>query len=405
MANIITKLKKNIRKNKLNKEKANEKNISYEQKLARRRRALIRRGVLTVAVVAAAVAIVLLYLEKRSFNNFQILHSSEQEDVVSTQYAEMNGNILRYSTNSVSLVDTSLNTLWSESCSMENPIADVNGDRAVIGDQDGTTLILLDENGITGNITVSYPIVKVRAAGDGMAAAILDNGDETWINFYSTDGSLIAENQTNIEDPGYPLDVAVADDGLMMVAYQFIEGSDTTSYVAFYNFGDVGQNEDDRIVSGYTYEGVIIPQIAYLGNGRFAAFRDDGVTFYEGTQIPKETETIEAEEEIVSTFYDEDSVGLVYKNTENDENLYVLKVYDTSGNLILQKSFNISYTTIKMSGNSILLYNSSQICVISGHGVQKYAGSMDGTVSNFFKVGWNRYLLVMDTGVSVIKFS
>ena len=25
----------------------------------------------------------------------------------------------------------------------------------------------------------------------------------------------------------------------MMVTYQFVDGSDTTSYVAFYNFGDV----------------------------------------------------------------------------------------------------------------------------------------------------------------------
>ena len=83
-------------------------------------------------------------------------------------------------------------------------------------------------------------------------AAILDGGDSTWINYYAADGSLIAENQTHVEDPGYPMDVTVSDNGdVMMVTYQFVDGSNTTSYVAFYNFGDVGQNEDDRIVSGY----------------------------------------------------------------------------------------------------------------------------------------------------------
>ena len=56
--------------------------------------------------------------------------------------------------------------------------------------------------------------------------------------FYASDGSLIAENQTHISDPGYPLDVAVADNGnIMMVAYQYVDGSETTSYVAFYNLG------------------------------------------------------------------------------------------------------------------------------------------------------------------------
>lgn len=48
------------------------------------------------------------------------------------------------------------------------------------------------------------------------------------------------------------MDVAVSDNGVMMVTFQYVDGSKTTSYVAFYNYGDVGQNEDDRIVSGYT---------------------------------------------------------------------------------------------------------------------------------------------------------
>lgn len=91
---------------------------------------------------------------------------------------------------------------------------------------------------------------------------------------------MIAENQTHISDPGYPLDVAVADNGnIMMVAYQYVDGSETTSYVAFYNFGDVGQSEDDRIVIGYTYEGTVF-QADYVsewwqitcGEGRWIYF-------------------------------------------------------------------------------------------------------------------------------------
>ena len=46
----------------------------------------------------------------------------------------------------------------------------------------------------------------------------------------------------------------------------------------FYNFGDVGQNEDDRIVSGYKYEGVVVPQIQYLDNNRSVALKDNGFT-------------------------------------------------------------------------------------------------------------------------------
>ena len=188
----------------------------------------------------------------------------------------------------------------------------------------------------------------------------------------------------------------------MMVAYQFVDSSETTSYIAFYNFGEVGQNEDDRIVSGYKYEGVVIPQIQYLEKGRAVALKDNGFTLYQGSQIPKEGKTVEVEKEIVSTFFDDDMIGLVFKN-DNKDKQYTMEVYSTDGNLKFKQNFNIPYTTIKLSGGNILMYNSSQICVMNSRGVQKYMGSVDGTIKDFFKIGWNRYLLVLDSGVDVIK--
>ena len=286
---------------------------------------------------------------------------------------------------------------------MQNPVADVKNGCAVVADRDGTLLEIFDKDGPTGSVTTSYSIVKARVSAGGLVAAILDGGDDTWINFYASDGSLIAENQTKVDDPGYPLDVAVSDDGqIMMVTYQFVDGGETTSYVAFYNFGDVGQNEDDRIVSGYTYDGVVIPQIQYLDGSSSVALRDDGFTLYKGKQIPKENETVKVEKEIVSTFFDEDLIGLVFKNGKKDK-LYTMEVYTTGGKLKFKKDFNIPYTTIKMSDGKILMYNSSQMCVMNDRGVEKYRGTVDGTINDFFKIGWNRYLLVLDNGVNVIK--
>lgn len=379
---------------------------NYELRLSRHKRNIVKKIVITVVAIAAAVTAVGFYIEKRSYHNYKVVQSSEQEDVVSTSYIEMDGDILRYSPDGVSLVSDKMSTLWSETYQMQNPVADVNGTRAVIADKDGTTLEIYDKSGKTGSVTTSYSIIKARVSKSGLVAAILDGGDDTWIDFYSTDGSLIAENQTKIDDPGYPLDIAVSEDGVvMMVTYQFVDGSDTTSYVAFYNFGDVGQNEDDRIVSGYKYEGVVVPQIQYLSNNRSIALKDNGFTIYQGSQIPKEVKTIETDKEIVSTFYDDDMVGLVFKNDSKDKQ-YIMEVYNTAdGKLKFKEDFNIPYTTIKLSGGNILMYNSSQMCVMNSRGVQKYLGSVDGTIKDFFKIGMNRYLLVLDSGVDVIKLS
>ena len=416
MANTLKKIVKKHKKKKLMAEKqkmAKAQGVSeeeyadnYELRLSRHKRNIVKKTVITVVAIAAAVTAVGFYIEKRSYHNYKVVQSSEQEDVVSTSYIEMDGDILRYSPDGVSLVSDKMSTLWSETYQMQNPVADVNGTRAVIADKDGTTLEIYDKSGKTGSVTTSYSIIKARVSKSGLVAAILDGGDDTWIDFYSTDGSLIAENQTKIDDPGYPLDIAVSEDGVvMMVTYQFVDGSDTTSYVAFYNFGDVGQNEDDRIVSGYKYEGVVVPQIQYLSNNRSIALKDNGFTIYQGSQIPKEVKTIETDKEIVSTFYDDDMVGLVFKNDSKDKQ-YIMEVYNTAdGKLKFKEDFNIPFTTIKLSGGNILMYNSSQMCVMNSRGVQKYLGSVDGTIKDFFKIGMNRYLLVLDSGVDVIKLS
>ena len=416
MANTLKKIMRKRKKRKYAAEKAKqakeqgrqngkEYGNDYNKKRSRHKRNAVKRTIITAVAVVAAIAAVGFYMEKRSYHNYKIVQSSEQEDVISTSYVEMDGDILRYSPDGVSLVSDKMNTLWSETYQMQNPMADVNGTRAVIADKDGTELEIYDKSGKTGSVTTSYSIIKARVSKSGMVAAILDGGDDTWINFYSTDGSLIAENQTKVDDPGYPLDVAVSDDGVvMMVTYQFVEGSDTTSYVAFYNFGDVGQNEDDRIVSGYKYEGVVVPQIQYLDNNQSVALKDNGFTLYQGSQIPKEVKTVKVDQEIVSTFFDNDMIGLVFKNDSKDKQ-YTMEVYTTDVKLKFQQDFNIPYTTIKLSGGNILMYNSSQMCVMNSRGVQKYMGSVDGTIKDFFKIGWNRYLLVLDSGVDVIKLS
>ena len=377
----------------------------YRGKNSHRRRISGRgKKAITVVAVIAAVCLVFLYVEKRSYHSYKVLNTSEQEDVVSTQYVEMDGDILRYSPDGVSVVDSSMNTVWNETYTMQNPIADVNGSRAVIADSEGTSLYICDKKGVTGTVTTSYSIVKVRIAANGMVAAILDNDENTWINFYNLDGSLVAENLTKIDDPGYPMDVAVSDNGVMMVTFQYVDGSKTTSYVAFYNYGDVGQNEDDRIVSGYTYENVVIPQVECISESQYIALRDDGFSTYQGNQIPKEIKTINVKQEIVSTFFDDQRIGLVFKNNSKDSE-YTMEVYSMNGQLKFRKNFNVAYSTIKMSDGNIIMYNSSQICVMNSRGVQKYMGSVDGTIRDFFKIGWNKYLMVMDNGVSTIKFS
>lgn len=413
MANTFKKIRKKFRRRKMMAEKAilekKQGNAAqpdtHQTRLMRRKIEKLKRVLTMSSIAVLAVLALIVFFQKRTYYDYKILETSEQEDVISTQYVEMGGKILRYTPEGVSLVNSKLETMWSDTYDMDNPLADVCGTKAVIADRDGTSIRIYDKEGLIGSVVTSYSIIKAHVSKNGLVAAVLDGGDNTWINFYASDGSLIAENQTKVDDPGFPLDVAISDDGtIMMVAFQFVDGGETTSYVAFYNFGDVGQNEDDRIVSGYTYEGVVIPQVECLSGSRSVSMRDNGFTLYSGKQIPKEMKTIEVDKEIVSIFHDDDTIGMVFKN-DGTENLYSMEVYSTSGKLKFQKEFNVPYTTIRMSDGYIIMYNSSQVAVLTSEGRERYNGTIEGTIKDFFKIGWNKYLLVLDTGVNIMKFS
>ncbi len=84
---------------------------AYQERLSGFRSAAIRRAMMTVVAVVAVATLFLFFVEKRSYHSYKVLNTSEQEDVVSTQYVEMDGDILRYSPDESSVVDASMNTV------------------------------------------------------------------------------------------------------------------------------------------------------------------------------------------------------------------------------------------------------------------------------------------------------
>ncbi|MCI8731663.1 MAG: hypothetical protein HFH59_11395 [Lachnospiraceae bacterium] len=367
-----------------------------------------QKRILQLAMVSALLAIiglgVYVYESNKTYSSYKVLNTSEREESVSTQYLEVEGNLFTYSKEGASLQDVKGNVFWTVPYEMQSPIVDACDSTIVAADQGGTTMVLFNREGEMGSAQTERNIVKVCVAKQGVVAVILDDGSDTWINFYDSKGNLIAENQARIDEPGYPLDIAVSEDGqLIMVTYQFIDGAEIASYVAFYNFGTAGQGRIDNIVSGYQYNGVVIPQTVYLNSSTAVAFRDDGFSIYKGKQIPKESANITVDKEIISTFYDTENIGMVFENEGKDQ-LYTMQVYDTKGREKFQTEFNIPYSNIRMSEGAIVMNNDSQVCVMGTDGSQKFKGSIaEGNIEDFFKIGRNKYVLALEHTVAVIK--
>lgn len=290
---------------------------------------------------------------------------------------------------------------------MTNPGSDVRKDTAVIYDKKGTLMYVLKKDKPIGPIETKFPILKAKVTEKGTVAAVLEDGEKTWINYYAADGSVIAENQTRMGNPGYPLDMAVSPGGETIgVSYLYIDNGEISSRVIYYNFGDAGQNKVDNIVADFTYEGTIVPQIIYLNERTCVLFRDNGFSIFEGEDVPKEKVKENIKTEIVSTFYNDKYFGIVLKGgeEENDE-AYTMKIYDPSGRVKFAKGFSSEYQNIGISEDMIIMFDDTRIKMYNLNGVLKFdAESEEGAVKNLFQISPQKYIMVSENGINTIRW-
>lgn len=345
-------------------------------------------------------------IDHRTYDSYKVLAETLEEDTAASKYADLEGNILKYSGNDAILTNPSNKTLWTQKLDMETPAVEVCDGVTVIYAKRGTKIVTLGKDGKIGEFTTDKPILKAKVAASGAVVAVLEDGESTWINYYSSTGEPIATAKTSMREPGYPVDIAIAPGGeILMVTYFQVDGGITKSRVAFYSFGNAGQNQKDNMVSEYTYSGILIPQTEYINDSLAVAFRDNGFVLFEGKQIPEETTAIEVNEEIISTFYNDKYIGMVFRSDE-EEMQYKVALYDKKGKLKFEQPFDAEYSTIKISDDTILMYNEVKAVIMSDKGVMKFNGAIDeGTILNLFKTDMNRYRLVTSRGVKTIKLT
>lgn len=388
--------------------KTEEKTITsvseYKERLAQHKKKMLYRGLAGAAAVCFLVGGAIFMIAKWRYNSYEVVTESVQEDELSASYAQFGDHILKYGGDEISLLDRQGNALWNDPHTMDNPLVDVCQGYCVVYDKNGSEMSIFDVNGEVGSIQTSLPILKVRVASQGVVAAVLEDGETTWVNLYDADGNELVTAKTSIDSPGYPVDLSVSPDGLLLaVSYLGVKDNKPSSYVAFYNFGNTGQNQMDNMVSGYTYTKTLVPQIQYLNNSTAVAFRDDGFVLFKGKQIPEETKVVNVKDEILSTFCDEENIGLVFRETEG-ESAYRMELYNLNGKQKWETGVDVAFDHISISGDQIIMYNNSEFAVYSMNGTCRYQGALkEGQIQKIFQVAKNRYMVVMDGGMETIK--
>lgn len=366
----------------------------------------IRTAVILTIVLVASVGYG-VYHHVKVYRHYTLVSGEERSDDNATQYVFLKkGCILKCNPNGVTCVNKSNEVQWNTTFTMQNPILDICGTTVAVADQRGNEVYIFNENGLVGNFKVEYTLTKIRVAKQGVVAAVLEDGDVTWINVYDSQGNIIVKNKTSIGKAGYPLDMDISSDGLKMaVSFAGIQNQMLNFKVDFYNFSSVGKDQENNLVKEVEYENSVIPQVQFLGGDYAVAFRDDGVTVFSGKHVPEEKKNIAVAQEIVSTFYDDDYFGIITESDEEEQtHRYKMELYRKNGTKCFQTYFDMEYSEVKIHGEEVFLYNSSETMVYTTAGKLKYSAAYDKQISEVIPAeGLGKYMIITPDSVDIIK--
>lgn len=387
------------------KRKSEGRNINYKEKIRSHKLSAFYRGVLTVALIAALGAAIYISWKNRAYTESVITSAIPLTKVEGSVYRALGTSILTYSKDGANCMDAKGNVMWNQTYEMQNPIVDINGSVVAIGDYNGRTIYIMNETGSLGEITTNMPIRNFCVASNGVVAAILDDAAYTRINLFDTAGNILVNAETTMDKSGYPIDIAISPNGeLFAISYFYLNGGSMKTSIAFHNFGAVGQNlSSDRFVSGYDYQGTVVPFIRFMNSSTVFAVSDDRIMFFTGNQKPlSEMENL-LNEEVQGIFYNEQYVGLVFLNTESEEK-YRMDVYNTKGNIIANKYFDIEYQDIVFYQDNILIYNETEYSVNNINGVERFSDQFNDMVYLLAPTAKsNRFIMMTQDAMNILE--
>ena len=340
-----------------------------------------RLWILFLAVLAVGLGIGFrFYTAQRQYTEFQDVWETAVEEGGTANYENFGTNVLKYTRDGMSYIDSRGNTVWMASYEMKNPACCVNGDYAVVADLQGNSIYICDLTGVLGQASTVLPVVKAVVSQTGIAAAVLEDSGASYIQYYNRDGSTIDLTvRAAMSGDGYPLDIALSPDGSQTIAsYMYVDGGELKNRVVFYDFSEIGQNQK-HLVGGFDEEFAdsIAARVIYPDETHACAFTDRGISFFSSrNQAAVElTSQAEPEESIQTVFYSDEYAGFIVR-TSGGENPYRMELYRINGDPVFTVEFNFQYKHADISGDMVILYNEEACQIYSTSGTLKYSGGL-----------------------------
>lgn len=379
-----------------------ESNKSFSEKLLKYRFGVALK--VSVAAIVAVLVIVLLMIQYKNqiYTGVVASVSSEKSNLENNSYLSSDGSIVTYSKDGISTVDGNGEVLWNMTYEMQSPIVHSVEGYVAVCDYGGHIIYVINSSGKVTEIDTNLPIRDFAISKDALVAAILEDSNTSWINLYNENCEQLVEIKATMSKTGYPLTLTLNDE-VMGVSYLYVDGDTLKSSVTFYNFGGIGENVSDHIVSSYDYMNGVVPIISFINDETVAAVGDNRLMFFTGAKKPVSTSDIMINENIVGVYTGGEHVGLMFYDTTGDYK-YRLDMYDATGKLDYTYSFDTDYKDVIISNKQVLIYNEINCIILNEDGREKFNGQFPERVIFLGATASNkRYIAV--TKDSVVNFN
>ncbi|MCR4843096.1 MAG: DUF5711 family protein [Eubacterium sp.] len=367
---------------------------------------------IAVGIVVVIIAAFYITGRLRTYTDYTVISSVDHDYEKKTECAAFGDLLLIYGTDGITCTDTDDELMWSQSYEIDQPLLAQCGEYAAVAEEDGGRVYIFNTEGYVDQIDLSHRILQISVAEDGTVAVALEKENAYLLDVYSADGELKAEGEIHIDNYGYPLSIALSDDGdNLAVSFLTVASGNSTSTVNFYNFGTEGSAQEDNIVASYTYDNRIIAKIESMGDD-WVAFSDSDIYVYKGATAPAEDADIVLEDEALSVFSSDDAFGYVCENpaaaeesADEEEGQYLLRVYKSSGKLKYEKDFALDYNEVYlMSNGEVSIVGDSNLEIISNSGRSKFTYSFDSSIMLILSGGKTQnYTFVLEDSTQKVR--
>ncbi len=353
-------------------------NKELDEKIREHKKANFKLFIRVLVAIGLVILSVDIIYALRSYTSYETTDSIERNRSSATRFETFGGCLLEYSNDGISYMDVNHEIIWNQSFEMISPEVVICKEYLAVYDAGGTQIYVMTKGGLQKRIETTLPIQTVCIAEQGTTAVLMKENNVSQVKLFDTKGNELANGKFYGDKGGFPIDIALSYDGTKLAVDMVdVAAGSVSTTISFYNFGTVGQSEIDNNVGSYTVEGVLVPEIDYVSNSRMIGMGTGRILVFEGTQKPELTRELVVEEEILSCFHNENYVGIVYDNVDEEE-LWHIKVMDFRGNTIMENDTSIPYTHIEfLSNNEICVTNATECQIFTPHSIKKFSYTFD----------------------------